>query len=157
MVSADSLQKFFAAPVADRKLNFLIVDDDTICQFIHRRVLEFSACCASAVSALNGIEAVNALTRAAAGYAPVPDIILLDLQMPLMNGLEFLKAFRDLEGIDKERIAVVLLSSSESAEDRRQATAMGVWHCLSKPFTHEKLDALITVLNSNSGLVAVER
>lgn len=153
MASAEELPKFSDAPFPDRKLNFLLVDDDTICQFIHGRVLELSRYCNSAQSALNGKQALGILGQAAAGGAPVPDIILLDLQMPLMNGLEFLRAFRNMGEIDRELMAVVLLSSSESPEDRRQATALGASHFMSKPFTNEKLDALISILYPESTLI----
>lgn len=146
MASAEEFPEFSTTPLPDRKLNFLLVDDDTICQFIHRKVLELSGYCHFSQSALNGKEAIDILRKAAAGAAHVPDIILLDLEMPLMSGLEFLKMFRELEGIDQERMAVVLLSSSESPEDREQVTALGVCHCMSKPFTNEKLDALLSML-----------
>lgn len=131
------------------QLNFLLVDDDNICQFIHRRVLEMSGCCKSAHSALNGKAALEILDRAASGAMTIPDVILLDLDMPLMNGLAFLEAFREFDNALKQRIAIVLLTSSVSGKDWDSARALGVKYCLPKPLTHEKLHSAIeAILNT---------
>lgn len=132
-------------------LNFLLVDDDDICLFIHRRVLELSGCCKSAHSAKNGKSALEILNRATNGEIPLPDIILLDLDMPLMNGLAFLEAFRHQERPGKQQIAIVLLTSSVSEKDRDYARSLGVKHCLSKPLTPDNLKSTIqTIYNGGS-------
>jgi CheY-like chemotaxis protein len=82
------------------------------------------------------------------GFIPVPDIILLDLQMPLMNGFAFLEAFQRLDYANKSRIAIVLLSCSVSEADREYAMSLGVSQCLTKPLT---LAALNTVVHSLYG------
>ncbi|MGC1240631.1 MAG: response regulator [Chryseosolibacter sp.] len=127
-------------------LNFLLVDDDDICLFIHRRVLELSGCCRSAHSASNGRSALEILKRAGEGNGPLPDVILLDLDMPLMNGIAFLEAFRTLELLHKERIAIVLLTSSACGKDREYAMSLGVHLYLTKPFTREALQAVVRSL-----------
>ena len=132
-----------------RGLNFLLVDDDDICLFIHRRVLETTGYCNSAHSASNGKTALEILQHAQAGAMPVPDVILLDLDMPLMNGLAFLEAFKDLECANKRRIAIVLLTSSVSESDKSYAMSMGVYQCLSKPLTQENLNSVIQSLYNN--------
>jgi len=129
-----------------RPLNFLVVDDDDICLFIARRVLELTGYCNSAHSASNGRTALEILKHAASGAVPVPDMILLDLDMPMMNGLAFLESFKKLDCESKERIAIVLLSSSVSEKDRQYAMSMGVRHCLSKPLTQESLDSVVQSL-----------
>lgn len=142
----------YTAPLAlpTRGLNFLLVDDDDICLFIHRRVLELTGYCSSAHSASNGKTALEILQRAHAGAMPLPDIILLDLEMPLMNGLAFLDAFRGLPCADKQRIAIVLLTSSVSETDRAYAMSMGVKACLSKPLTQENLNSAIRSIYNGS-------
>ena len=131
-------------------LNFLLVDDDDICLFIHRRVLELTGYCGSAHSASNGKTALDILKRAEAGAMPLPDIILLDLEMPLMNGLVFLEAFRELQCPDNQRIAIVLLTSSVSETDRAYAMSMGVKACLSKPLTQENLNSAMRSIYNGS-------
>jgi CheY-like chemotaxis protein len=126
-----------------RKLNFLLVDDDEICLFIHRRVLDLSGYCSSTHSASNGKTALGILDDAAQGSIPVPDVILLDLEMPIMNGIAFLEAFQKLKCPKKDQIAVVLLTSSVSGRDLAYAKTLGVSQCMSKPLTQEALDALV--------------
>lgn len=130
-----------------RKLNFLLVDDDSICLFIHRRLLELAGCSNSIQSAPHGLRALELLEDAAQGKGPIPDIILLDLDMPLMNGIAFLEAFRSLPLPGKDRIAVVLLTSSLSHSDREYAMSLGVYKYLTKPFTREALDSLVCSLS----------
>jgi CitB family two-component system response regulator MalR len=132
-----------------KALNILLVDDDEMCVFIHSKVLELSGCCNKTKSACNGQRALEYLRDAASGSHPVPDIIFLDLQMPLMNGLDFLEAYQSLPFARKEQIAIVLLSSSVSEKDKEYAMSRGVRHYLTKPFT---LDAFYSVIRSLYGI-----
>ena len=127
-------------------LNFLLVDDDDICLFIHRRVLELTGYCSSVHSASNGKTALEILNRAAEGAMALPDVILLDLEMPIMNGLTFLEKFRHLQWPNSGRIAIVLLSSTVSEKDLAYAMSLGVSHCLSKPLTQGNLSSVIQSL-----------
>ena len=129
-------------------LNILMVDDDEICLFIQRRVLELSEQCNMIQSATNGKIALELLHRAATEEHALPDIILLDLQMPVMNGTQFLEAFRCMDFSGKERIAIVLLTSSVWESDKAYAMSLGVSHYLTKPFTADALDALLSSLHN---------
>jgi CheY-like chemotaxis protein len=148
MMSAKNEPLSRAMPPLPEGLNFLLVDDDDICLFIHRRVLELSGYCRSAHSAGNGRTALEILNHAAMGDAALPDIILLDLEMPLMNGLAFLEAFKSLDLPGKERIAIVLLTSSVSEKDKQYARSLGANHYLAKPFTMEGLQDVVRSLYS---------
>ncbi len=129
-----------------RGLDILLVDDDEICLFIHERVLQLSGMCRSIHSACNGLAALEYLSGAAERAAPVPDIIFLDLQMPLMDGIAFLETFKSLKLASKERIAIVLLSSSVSEKEIGSALSLGVKHCLAKPFSSEALQSVANAL-----------
>ena len=126
-----------------RGLNFLLVDDDDICLFIHRRVLELSGYCKSAHSASNGQSALGIINRALMGDAPLPDVILLDLEMPLMNGIAFLEAFKCLDFPNKDGVGIVLLTSSVSDKDKEYAMSLGADHYITKPFTLDALHAVV--------------
>ena len=133
-------------------LNFLLVDDDDLCLFIHRRILELTGYCKSTNVASNGKKAIDFLTEAADGRGPVPDMILLDLEMPTMDGIGFLRAFQSLKSVDKSRIAIVLLTSSTSEHHKQHALALGAVKCLSKPLTEEALNDVMRFINQNKPL-----
>jgi CheY-like chemotaxis protein len=140
---------------ASRSFNFLLVDDDDVCLFIHRRVLEMSGYCSSSRPARNGKFALEILNDAAAGFIPVPDIILLDLQMPQMNGIAFLEAFQRLDYPKKSSIAIVLLTSSVSETEKEYAMSLGASKYLTKPLTLEALNAVVHSLYGNESPLPV--
>lgn len=87
------------------------------------------------------------------GYAlytlhPDLDLVLLDLNMPVMNGLEFL-ARRRAEGL-APHIPVVLVTTESSAEDEARGLAAGARHYLRKPFTPEQLEAVVDLVAADA-------
>ena len=150
------LQQADSVPLQKPKPNFLLVDVDDICLFLHRRVLELAGFKHSVFTAGNGKKAIDFLEEAADGVHPVPDVILVDLQMPVMDGIGFLKAFRLLERIDKSRVTIVLLSSSICENEKAHALTLGAVKCLSKPFTVQGLSDVISLADERRSLVPVE-
>ena len=63
---------------------------------------------------------------------PLPDVLLLDLKMPVMDGFEFLAWLRASEATAK--LPVIVLSGSEDKHDRERALQLGADHALLKPF-----------------------
>ncbi|NTV69888.1 MAG: response regulator [Azonexaceae bacterium] len=83
----------------------------------------------------NGLEALNAITS-----GPRPDLILMDVQMPIMDGLEATSLIRDWErekGLP--RLPVVALSAAAFAEDQQRCLASGMDDFLAKPINHAEL------------------
>jgi CheY-like chemotaxis protein len=83
-------------------------------------------------TAYNGIEALE-LLRGTKGTAinPLPDVILLDLNMPKMNGIEFLKALRSDDNL--KHIKVFVMTTSGEEADRKATESLGVSGYLIKP------------------------
>jgi CheY-like chemotaxis protein len=133
-------------PPSRGALNFLLVDDDQLCLFIHRRVLQLTGYCNSARVAHHGKHAIDILNKGVSGPEPMPDIILLDLEMPTMGGIAFLQAFHKLDKQSTARIAIVLVSSSASERDKKMAMSLGVVQCLSKPLTRESIEPVIELI-----------
>ena len=145
MYTQENLQTHYQRPL-DRLLNFLLVDDDELCLFVHRRVLELTGYCNSLQTARHGKDAIDILKACAGGSEALPDIILLDLEMPTMNGIAFLEAFRQLDPEISLRIPVVLLSSSVRDRDKECALSLGAVEYLAKPLTKDAIGAVIELI-----------
>lgn len=108
----------------------LLVDDDNICNFLSAKTLERIGYGESVHTALNGRQAIDTYLQ---GAEPLPDIILLDLNMPVMDGFTFLETLREMNLPNKEQIKIIIVSSSESPEDIDRARRLGVRQYLIKP------------------------
>ena len=75
----------------------------------------------------------------------LPRLILLDVNMPLMNGFETLKQLRSVA--DYADLPVVMLTTSSAEDDRERSFALGANHFLTKPLTFEQLRALAQELS----------
>jgi CheY-like chemotaxis protein len=119
----------------------LLVDDDPTCNLICSKFLENLNTSVQSSIALNGQQALDFLMD----YKrhPLPDVILLDLNMPVMGGFEFLEAFRELRIPGQAKVQIVILSSSDDAVDIRRASEMGIHHYITKPVSLDKLGKVI--------------
>jgi len=72
------------------KLRILLIDDDRIYQFAARKTIEATGFAESIVVYSNGEDAINFLKSNSANETSLPDVIFLDVNMPVMNGWEFL-------------------------------------------------------------------
>jgi len=78
---------------------------------------------------------------------PLPDVILLDIKMPRMNGLEFLKWLREESPQEFRITPVVVMSSSDLPQDVKQAYALGVNSYLVKPVDWTEFQKCMAALN----------
>jgi CheY-like chemotaxis protein len=117
---------------APRSLHVMLVEDDEDHVFLIRRALrDLPDVSVQLDVARSGEQALELLGRAALAAAPLPDLVLLDLRMPGMDGFEVLRRVR---GDDRLRaLPVVALTSSEREDDRDQALRLGVTWYVCKP------------------------
>ena len=118
----------------------LLVDDDEIINFLNQKLLErFEP--VEVRTALNGQQAMDLMGHSTNPF--IPDVIFLDLNMPIMDGFEFLKLFSQSDFPDKEKIKIVIVTSSQNEKDIARAKALGIIDYLSKPVSGEQLQAAI--------------
>lgn len=125
-----------------RPKRILLVDDESIFNFLHKRALELTGVTQEVYTALNGRDALNFLD-ARADDKVLPDVILLDLTMPIMDGFAFLEAFRKMELPGKDNIAIIVITSSINQRDRVKAQELGITDYLIKPVDEIELCAAL--------------
>ncbi len=127
----------------DRVVNILLVDDDSLDQIDVMRALRKKNIVYRLKTAKNGEEALLMLRHTdETVFAGLPDIILLDLNMPKMNGFEFLKQIK--ENMDWRNIKVFILTTADEKEDKVRAQELGASGFITKPLkleSHSSMDA----------------
>jgi CheY-like chemotaxis protein len=121
-----------------RKLNcILLIDDDEPTNFLNRLVIEEVDCTERIEIAQSGKEALEYLSLIDGdGNYPRPDLVFLDINMPAMDGWEFLAKYNQLPETQKAKIIVVMLTTSFNPEDEIKARNMeGVSGFCNKPLT----------------------
>ena len=122
----------------------LLVDDDPTNNFLNQRLLKRLNVAEEVVVAKNGQDALALLQPADDAASPsFPSLILLDIQMPIMNGIEFLQAYELLPVAWRCNTTVVMLSTSVDARDLSQLETLPVTGRISKPLTPEKLATVL--------------
>jgi len=125
-----------AAPVGHRSLHILLIEDNAVNQVVTRRLLEREG--HTMVVADNGLRGLEALSR------ETFDAILMDVQMPGMDGIETTRAIRSREpAAGGRRTPIVAFTAHAMKEDRERCLAAGMDAYLAKPVeTSEMLEAL---------------
>lgn len=114
----------------------LLVDDDATTNFLHQRLLTRLAVSERILVAQDGAQALAVLARTPAAERPA--LILLDMNMPGMNGLDFLAAYQLLPEAER-RAPVVMLTTSTEPQELRRSQELGSVGIMSKPLTAEKV------------------
>lgn len=127
-VPTDHVRAWHPLPAEPRGPTVLIVDDDAITRMSLRQLL--SAAGARVVEAANGLKALEALRA-----GPTPDLVLLDLRMPVMDGWEFLRRWR--AEASEPAAAVVVFSGVSDVRDA--AMDLGAAAFLPKPIDAEEV------------------
>jgi CheY-like chemotaxis protein len=117
----------------------LLIDDNYIDNFVTRRILESSNFAENIVVQQSAAEAIDAIRN---GHIK-PDVIFLDLRMPLMNGFEFLQEYDKLPANDKSASKIFMLSSSLDPVDvKRSGQNKYITQFIHKPLTQKILEEL---------------
>lgn len=123
-------------------LRVLLIEDDEIERMKLARVIEKNNFGHTLIEAKNGEEALNILSD----FPNLPDIIFLDLNMPKMNGIEFLKILKSDDRL--KYLPVVILSTSSNHKDLKECYEIGIAGYITKPLKYEEYThKIIALLN----------
>jgi CheY-like chemotaxis protein len=104
-----------------KKRSIWVIDDDPIYQIIMKKIIAKSDIFSSICSFPNGKEAINELKKNINNNDFFPDIILLDIEMPIMDGWGFMDEMAILKSQINSKISIYILSSSIAIEDKERA------------------------------------
>lgn len=92
-------------------------------------------------SAQTGKEALELLDKLLTEGKPLPELILLDVFMPIMDGFGFLEAYKQKDYPDKDQITIIALTSSHDSRDMERMKEYGVTKYMTKPLEEGKIRA----------------
>jgi CheY-like chemotaxis protein len=127
----------------------LLIDDDPATNFIHEKVIGKMQWDVHVQVTFNAMDALEYLEKngvfSDSGHFPQPGIIFLDINMPGMNGWEFLEVYKNLPKAQQARIVIAMLTTSLNPDDEKRAKNYKeeVKEFLHKPLTPKNLNDLV--------------
>jgi CheY-like chemotaxis protein len=121
----------------------MLIDDNRHDNFFHERVIRKADVTQQVIIHKKASDAINQLLEKDVTSPDYPELIFLDINMPGMNGWEFLEAFRKMT-IEKQAPVIVMLTTSNNPDDLEKAKTVGhVLDFKSKPLSGDMLEELI--------------
>lgn len=120
-----------------------LVDDDPVYIFATKKVMTMADFCNSFLVFNNGREALDSLIAIMQSGAKMPDVILLDVNMPVMDGWQFLDEFIKVKPLQKTIIYIVT-SSIDPVDIQRAKSYSEVSDYIVKPVTEKTLDYILS-------------
>lgn len=125
--------------------NVLLLDDDDVYNFLNKSLVEISGMGKEVKISKSPLEVIADLQKQETAW--VPDIILLDIMMPGMNGHQFLEAFENLPSHISGHTKIAMLTSSLDPEDRAKSfNHKSVVDFIEKPLNANKLEKLKQII-----------
>ena len=123
----------------------MLVDDNEIDIFINQKVIEFNDFASNVINIQSAGQAIELLKKA--GPDEIPEVIFLDLNMPVVDGFKFLYEFSKMADTIREKARIVVLTSSDNSRDKDKIAAnTDVLDYVSKPLTDSKLNDIRRLL-----------
>ena len=119
----------------------MLVDDDQLDNRFHQIIIEGMDITDNIHTAENGLQAIKYLKQE---DCIRPELIFLDINMPKMNGWEFLEAYKDLEEGQKSQIIIMMLTTSLNPSDKAKAQKISeITGFQVKPLSEEMLTEIL--------------
>ncbi len=125
------------------KKNFWIIDDDPVFQMIAQKLLMRIDFCGSVETSKNGLEAATKMQEALESKESLPDVIFLDINMPIMDGWEFLERFTtQMKSLDYPPKLFIVTSSIDTVDREKAKDHPLVQGFVVKPMTLDFVESL---------------
>jgi CheY-like chemotaxis protein len=123
--------------------NVMLIDDNEIDNLINQKMIEAAVVAENIythTSAKSAIEFLRNVEKLEVADKVLPDVIFLDIDMPLMDGFQFLDEFEKLGNSVKKKCSIIMLTSSINPQDfARSKKYTSVKQYLNKPLTNESI------------------
>lgn len=135
--------------MAEQLNGVFLVDDDRSINLYNRWILEGMEVFREIVEFRGGQEALDAVNERLADPSRFPNLILLDVNMPGMDGLQFAKEYRSIDPNGERAVIALLLTSPLLPEQEAKAQDLGINHFIEKPLEEEQIAKLLGQLPKN--------
>lgn len=135
-------KKTLTSEMKEKIESVLLVDDDSITNFINERLIKKLNITEEVKISVNGREALKYIHEASQSSS-CPELIFLDINMPVMNGLEFLQSYSQGSYCEKKPIIIILSSSSNRHDFDELNKYPSVCGFVDKPLTEEKVKFIL--------------
>lgn len=132
--------------MTEKTINILLVEDDEVDVMNVKRAFQKNNLTNPIYHAGNGIEALKILRGESGEDVPLPRIILLDLNMPRMGGIEFLHELRKDEKL--KNLSVFVMTTSNEDKDKIDAYNLNVAGYILKPLSMESFVSAVSILKN---------
>ena len=125
--------------------SILIIDDDPLTGILHKRVIERFNVSSRIEIASSGEEALQLIEQyiRSGNEDKIPQLIFLDLNMPFMDGYQFLEAYHLLDFNHKDSVVVAVLTTSFRHKDKVRVKEYQIQDYIEKPLTEERMMELM--------------
>jgi CheY-like chemotaxis protein len=135
--------------MSSKEINICVIDDDDIYQFAVARIIESALKTSSVMSFYDGEEALEYFESLKGNDGPIPDIIFLDINMPRLNGFEFMEGYNKIKDRLSKKSKVYMVSSSIDPADIQRSKEMdGIEDYVSKPLDTNLVTDIVSRLAS---------
>ena len=124
-----------------------IIDDDDIFIYGTRRIMQEVRFCDDIIVYKNGKEAIDGMQNYIKEGKKLPEIIFLDINMPIMNGWDFLEEFTSIPNLNEGDILLYVVSSSVDPSDLERAKKFSLVHnYILKPILPKQLNEILDAM-----------